>query len=136
MEFLLKNEITSGIQEIDSQHHHILELLNRLVSTNKQSKNSEKLLSLLTEFSQAVKSHFDYEEKLLEKYRYKGLKHHKYGHEEVLDLLNSLTMSALLDGKEISEDSINKLVRWFEEHLASEDTKYFESVKKSQENNN
>ena len=67
----------------------------------------------------------------MKKYRYKGLKNHKYGHDEVLDLLNSLSMSAMLDGRDISQDSINKLVRWFEDHLSSEDTKYFESVKKS-----
>ena len=124
-------ELSSGIEAIDLQHQHILELLDLLVIANKSPDNKERLIHSLEEFNKAIQEHFEFEEDLLAKSGYRDLKRHIAGHEEIAETLNSITMSVMFDESGISSEMINRVIRWFEEHLTSEDTRYFKSVKKS-----
>ena len=124
-------ELSSGIEAIDRQHHQILHLLEQLVIANKSSDNKERLINSLEEFNKAIQEHFDFEEALLAESGFRDLKRHKAGHEEIAETLNSITMSVMFDDSDISSEMINRVIRWFEEHLTSEDTRYFKSVKKS-----
>ena len=127
-------EITSGIEEIDRQHKEIINLLNQVVYNFESPDNSKELLSSLLELSKVIHEHFDYEEKLLAEYGYKSLKNHKAGHDEISDLLNSVIMPAMLDDEaDIPAEPIINIVRWFENHLKTEDTRYFKSIKKNQD---
>lgn len=123
--------LSSGIDQIDLQHKRILDLLNILVVANQSPNDRERLVLALKEFTEAIEEHFEYEEKLLADSGYKNLKRHKAGHEEIAETLNSIMMSVMFDNSDISSEMINRVVRWFEEHLTSEDPKYFKSVKKS-----
>ena len=93
--------LSSGNEEIDSQHKNILILLEKLILQNETPTITPEFTHAFTEFKQAVQKHFAYEEALLEKSKYKGLKQHKEGHEEIADLLNSIAMSIMLDEKNV-----------------------------------
>lgn len=120
--------LESGIDEIDAQHKDILVLLDKLINIYTPTGNSYEFTDTFIDFSEAVRKHFAYEEKLLAKSKFKGLKQHKEGHEEISDLLNSISMSIMLDEKNIPFQSIDKVIKWFDEHLKSEDVKYFKNV--------
>ena len=124
-------DLNSGIDEIDHQHQQIIDLLNQVIALQKMPDKQEELTSKLLDFSKALHDHFDFEEKLLAQQGYKGLKNHKAGHEEISDLLNSLTMSVMLENNEISEYELNRIVNWFQDHLTSEDKRYFKSINKA-----
>lgn len=124
-------EISSGIDAIDLQHQHILQLLNRLVDANQLPVDSEKLVDALLEFNKAIQEHFNFEEGLLAESGYKDLKRHIEGHNEISATLDGITMSVMLDESNIPHEMIDRVVRWFEDHLTSEDTRYFRSVKES-----
>ena len=124
-------ELSSGIEAIDRQHQQILHLLEQLVIANQSPDNKERLINSLEEFNKAIQEHFDFEEALLAESGFRDLKRHKAGHEEIAETLNSITMSVMFDDSDISSEMINRVIRWFEEHLTSEDTRYFKSVKKS-----
>jgi len=127
-------EITSGLEEIDRQHKQIINQLNQIVYFFESPDSSKDLITCLLEFSKLIQAHFDYEEKLLAEYGYKGLKNHKAGHEEIADLVNSVIMPAMLDeDADIPAEPIIRIVRWFENHLKTEDTRYFKSIKKNQD---
>lgn len=127
-------EITSGIEEIDRQHKEIISHLNQVVYFFESPDGSMELISSLLEFSKVVHEHFDYEEKLLSEYGLKGLNNHKAGHEEISDILNAVIMPAMLDDEsEIPAELIISIVRWIEKHLKIEDTRYFQSIKNSQD---
>ena len=127
------DKLSSGIEEIDLQHQRILELLSQLVIANQSPVSKERLILTLKEFTKAIEEHFDYEEALLAKSGYRGLKRHQAGHKEIAETLQSIIMSVIFDESEISNEMINRVVRWFEEHLTSEDPKYFKKVKKTLE---
>jgi len=127
-------EITSGIQEIDRQHKQIISLLNQIVYFFETPDSSKELISSLLEFSKVIHEHFAFEEKLLAEYGFKGLKNHKAGHEEISDMINSIVMPAMLDEEaDIPAEPIISIVRWFENHLKTEDARYFKSVKNSRD---
>jgi len=127
-------EITSGIQEIDRQHKQIISLLNQIVYFFETPDSSKELISSLLEFSKVIHEHFAFEEKLLAEYGFKGLKNHKAGHEEISDMINSIVMPAMLDEEaDIPAEPIISIVRWFENHLKTEDARYFKSVKNTRE---
>ena len=105
--------------------------LNQIIYLFESPDSSKDLITCLLEFSKLIQAHFDYEEKLLAEYGYKDLKNHKAGHEEISDLINSVIMPAMLDeDADIPAEPIIRIVRWFENHLKTEDTRYFNSLKK------
>ena len=123
-------EVTSGIDEIDRQHKQIISHLNQIVYFFETPDSSKELVSSLLEFSKVIHEHFDFEEKLLAEYGFKGLKNHQAGHEEISDMINSVITPAMLDPEsEIPAEPIINIVRWFENHLKTEDARYFKSVK-------
>jgi hemerythrin len=122
------DELCSGIEAIDLQHRHIINLLNQLFIAHQSSSDPDQIVICLIELSKALQEHFAFEEALLAESGYKGMKDHKFGHEEISEMINSLTMSAMLDDTDISSESIEKIVKWFKEHLTTEDIKYFETV--------
>jgi hemerythrin len=130
-------EITSGIEEIDRQHKQIISLLNQIVYYYETPESSKELISSLLEFSKVIHEHFDFEEKLLAEYGYKGLKNHKAGHEEISDMINSVIMPAMLDEEaDIPAEPIISIVRWFENHLKTEDARYFKSINHNSDKTN
>jgi len=127
-------EIASGIEEIDRQHKQIISLLNQIIYYFETPDSSKELVSSLLEFSKVIHEHFDFEEKLLAEYGFKGLKNHKAGHEEISDLINSVIMPAMLDEEgDIAAEPIINIVRWFENHLRTEDARYFQAIKHTQD---
>ncbi len=122
--------LSSGIDEIDSQHKKILILLDKLIISHSASSLTPEFTTALVEFSEAVKKHFAYEEALLAKLNFKGLKNHKAGHDEIADLLNSMSMTIILDEKNVPFQSVERLAKWFNQHLTSEDIKFFRKIKR------
>ena len=127
-------EITSGIEEIDRQHQQIISLLNQIVYLYETPDSSKKLIFTLLEFSEVIHEHFDYEEKLLEENGFKDLKNHKAGHEEISDLINGVLIPIMLnDERDVPAEPLISIVRWFDNHLRTEDTRYFQSIKETQD---
>lgn len=120
--------LSSGNDEIDSQHKSILILLDKLILAHDSSKMTSEFTIAFIEFNEAVQKHFAYEETLLAKLNYKGLKNHQAGHEEIADLLNSISMLIILDEKNIPFSSIERLVKWFDQHIMNEDVKFFSNL--------
>lgn len=125
------NQLSSGIEAIDLQHKHILELLSELVQKQQASDKAEDQVPALIEFSKALQEHFDYEEALLSQHKFREIKRHKEGHAEIADLLDSMTSKAILDEKPISAQSLSNVVKWFEQHLMSEDVRFFKAIGKT-----
>ena len=124
-------QLASGIETIDEQHKKILHLLDKLVTANKTPGDTENLMNALAEFNRALEEHFDFEENLLAESDYRDLKRHQAGHDEIAETLRGITTSVMLDESQIAPEMIDRVIRWFEDHLTSEDTRYFKSVKKS-----
>lgn len=119
------DELASGFEEIDRQHQNLLRLLREFSNNLALSVDSEQFTDFLLEFSSVTANHFEFEENLLAKIGYHGLEQHKKEHEEILNRLADVAMSAVEHSESTILEFIDALCDWFEKHLAKEDTQYF-----------
>ena len=70
-----------GVKELDEQHHQLVKMLNRLISTRESTDtHSETISDVLQEMTQYAQKHFKTEESLLKQYGYPGLEQQKEEH--------------------------------------------------------
>ncbi|MCW8962845.1 MAG: bacteriohemerythrin, partial [Gammaproteobacteria bacterium] len=80
-----KDEYSVGIDSIDQQHRKLLNLINQLQTAVNYSTGESFEQEALDELVDYTKTHFSYEEGLLEKYEYPGYEPHKAQHIEMIN---------------------------------------------------
>lgn len=78
-----KDSYNLGIESIDQQHHHLVDLLNRLFDSLNNEKEDEVLGKVLNELTDYTKIHFNTEETYFEKFNFKGAKEHITEHRKL-----------------------------------------------------
>lgn len=73
----------SGNDQIDKEHEQLISLSNEIISNCFKKDNKEELLSLFKQLLDHVVKHFENEEKILEKYKYKEYEQHKLIHKDL-----------------------------------------------------
>jgi hemerythrin len=126
------NNLNIGIESIDEQHRHIINLFNKLNDSHKcgDLTAANELFYELIEFKL---SHCAYEEELLKKSDYPLYKMHKQSHEPMIK-----KFLALHERAENGEYVINEAVPFLEttllQHMKGEDADYSTYMRQSQRN--
>jgi hemerythrin-like metal-binding protein len=122
--FPWKDEYSVGIFEIDSQHRTLIAILNRLYSELWEDKAQESLDAAIEELIEYTKTHFAFEEALMEKYGYPGLPAHQAIHakltREVGEFRNSIDQGRLANPL----DALPFLKDWLTLHILKQDKEY------------
>ncbi|MDQ1263670.1 MAG: hypothetical protein QG559_671 [Campylobacterota bacterium] len=80
-----------GIKNIDTQHQKLFSIVNRLYLLEENSKNlKEELRTILHDFSDYTRTHFQEEEDYMRSIGYDKLQEHIALHEELIDYLNKI----------------------------------------------
>lgn len=74
----------SGNDQIDKEHEQLISLSNEIISNCFKKDNKEEMLVLFKQLLDHVVKHFENEEKILEKYKYKEYEQHKLIHEDLV----------------------------------------------------
>ena len=112
----LTPELTTGIEEIDSQHRHFLDLVQAAEDLSKNPA-SEAARTLLLEISRYAQCHFTYEETMMTVYDYPDRDQHVDQHAAILTALK----------RSIENDCVNlaqmrfQLLRWLMAHIPVDD---------------
>ena len=109
-----------GIPEIDFQHKSLIRIINQFTDCNANAEFGE----LLKEFSDAMFSHNQYEERLLEKHSYPDLDHHKREHAIEYSAFSARIKELINDEKDSQATIISQLKYWLEHHLLIDDMAY------------
>jgi len=125
MDFITWQEKYSvKIPSIDAQHKRLVEIINELYSSMKAGKTKDQLGKTLQDLVAYTKTHFSYEEGLLEKAGYGDLAEHKKQHEAFVEKISS-TCKQYENGKLfMSIDICNFLQGWLIQHIQGTDQKY------------
>jgi hemerythrin len=111
-----------GINEIDRQHKMLFDLVNRLYDLEEGQNTKEKLRTILYEFSDYVKIHFQDEEAYLDSIGFPGIVEHKEVHQNLIDNLGKIIQTpARLDIIKTKMRVIAK--RALIDHIMQEDIK-------------
>ena len=93
-----KNDHSVNVEEIDSQHQQLINLINNLHSSVEECIDKKELEKLLIELVDFTRTHFATEETLMKAHNYPDLINHHKEHRELLQHLDNL-VNAVLKGK-------------------------------------
>ena len=126
--FIWREDLNTGINEIDDEHRHCFDIINRLSAASSSFADRSVLLETFTELTEYLKAHFSTEEKLMMQYYYPKLQHHKELHGEFIQKLIELYQECMYRQTDISISLLYSLQEWLIAHIKDEDTKYIKCV--------
>ncbi|NJD57186.1 MAG: bacteriohemerythrin [Nitrospirae bacterium] len=116
-------DLSVGVEEIDSQHKELFDRINDLDSAMKQGSAKEEVVRLMEFLDEYVIIHFGAEEKYMTDRNYKGYTLHKTKHEwfkkEFYDIWTKLEAGGITP--DVIVLSNNLLITWFSNHIRSID---------------
>jgi hemerythrin len=116
------NRYKLGINNIDTQHKKLFELVNRLFVLEDSANVKEALREILYEFSDYMKTHFSDEEEYMSLIDFPELQEHKKLHQEIVDTITQIiTTPAKLNIIKSKMKVVAK--RALIDHIMNEDTK-------------
>ena len=112
-----------GIEEIDRQHKMLIDTANTLYSEMLVGRGREVLGRILNTLEAYAKSHFKFEERIMERYDYPFYDRHKGEHEEFSSMISRLNGEFRAGRLRAAKDVLEVLKEWIGKHVEEEDRK-------------
>jgi len=119
-----KDEYNVGIDSIDQQHRKLVSLINQLQTAVDYSTGEEFEREALDELVDYTKTHFGYEEGLMEKYGYPDFEPHKAMHRKMIAKVEAVLAEYEQDHDRAMEDAVTFLKSWLINHINGTDKQY------------
>jgi hemerythrin-like metal-binding protein len=118
-EFSVNNEL------LDNQHKQIISMINTLIDKqNLLLPFSEEIHELLTSMTNYFRTHFQDEEKFMEKIKFPALEEHKSLHISYIDKMVDFNFAKLTAKDNLANEMMEYLLYWLKNHILIEDQKY------------
>jgi len=127
MEFITwRDSYSVKVPSIDEQHQKLVSLINHLYNKFYEGLDKNDLENLFGELEQYAVYHFNYEERFMKLYSYKGFNEHQEEHESFKEKIAEYKKK--LDPNKTVDiiDLINFLKDWLLKHIMGTDRKYSE----------
>lgn len=119
-----------GIQSIDAEHHHLIELFNAFLACLKEEGLGERARAIVEEALTATNEHFEHEEQLMAETGYPGVEEEEFEHRLLRLHLTTLVGDVINTGAGHCDrgtlDHLDTMRRLFSEHIAGADRKFAE----------
>jgi len=117
------DDLTVGIDEIDSQHRSLFQQLEKLLDACVAGGEREEVLIMLDFLDQYVVTHFATEEGLQQEYGYPGYEKHRTEHAEFLRRLQRFReeLSASAPSRDFVLRVNQTLIDWLTSHILTVD---------------
>jgi len=119
-----KDEYSVGIDSIDRQHKKLLSLINQLQTAVDYSTGEEFERDALDELVDYTKTHFSYEEGLLEQNNYPDFEPHKKQHKEMIEHVGEVLSEYEKDHDTAMSNAVEFLKSWLIKHINGTDKQY------------
>jgi len=113
-----------NIADVDKQHKHLIDLINRLHAAILAGKANEVLADILTDVAHYTVYHFETEEKLFEEYDYPQSEAHKNEHANLVQQVTTLQKKLGEGEKVLTIDVMNFLRDWLQDHILGSDAEF------------
>lgn len=128
MYFEWKDEYSVNIAAIDKQHRKMFgigEKIYNLVLVKDRFGNYDKIVEILEELRLYTLYHFEFEEKLMEKYSFRDIESHRLEHVFMIKKLQRIEKKGVdSNQKEVTVDLITFVSDWIAEHILKTDMRY------------
>lgn len=128
MSFKWKDRYNLNISEIDSQHRKLFEIGARaydLAMVDDSYDHYDEIVSILQELLDYTEYHFNFEERLMESYKYDGYGAQKQEHGFFISKIRAMISKDIdSDQKKAVTEVIDFLSEWISSHILFSDRKY------------
>jgi hemerythrin len=125
-----RSSFRCNIKEIDLQHSKLFEIsskLNILEPICVKIDFEDEILEVINELKEYTIYHFDYEEKLMEKFKYKDYDEHRCEHQTFIAKVQEMQEDCSnFNRPEIIRNITEFLTGWITAHILETDMKYTE----------
>ena len=122
--FRWNDSYSVDVAEIDSQHKHLVGLLNGLHEVMKRGAQQHEIEALLQDLLQYTEFHFAAEEKLMARAKYPDLEDHCAKHAAMKQEVVRLLSAAKSGGQSVSISLMAFLKNWLSRHIQGTDKQY------------
>ena len=119
-----KDEYSVGIDSIDQQHRRLVNLINQLHTAVTYSTGEEFEREALDELVDYTKTHFSYEEGLLEQNGYPDFDAHKAQHVAMIQKVDEVLTEYQKDQDTAMNNALSYLSDWLINHINGTDKQY------------
>lgn len=120
----------TGIEQMDSQHKQLIQLVNQLYGIIRDKKGFEAVDTILGQMEQYATNHLHDEEKLLEEHAYPGLAAQQQSHQSYFATMEQLLGARAGDRQAAAQAIYIFLRQWWLNHIVQEDRDYGEYLRK------
>ena len=113
-----------GIDSIDQQHKRLINLINQLQTAVDYSTGEEFEREALDELVDYTKTHFSYEEGLMQKYAYPEFEPHKAQHQKMIQQVEDVLAEYEQDQDRAMRHALDFLKTWLINHINGTDKEY------------
>lgn len=119
----LPPELVTGVDTIDKQHVAIITIINHLSSCAQEGQGKEQLKNIFKFLEGYVTTHFNDEEKYMQKYNYPNLKDHKVQHDLFRKFVSDLRIKVQSENASstLHINAIQTLKNWIVNHVTKVD---------------
>ncbi len=115
-----RDEFKIGIEEVDFEHHELIELINETYIESKKVGSAMAVMDCLGEIFAKISAHFALEEKVMRELNYDQYEDHKEEHEQLLNSIRDIMENA----STMDEENFgNHLKKWFVNHFSIKDAR-------------
>jgi hemerythrin len=119
-----ESDFSVGIDEIDKQHHHLIDLINLLFDAMKAKKSGEVMERLIKELIDYTQSHFKTEEALFVRFAYPEAAGHVAEHGNFIETVAKFNRDFLDKKIGVSIKILDFLMDWLKNHILVKDRAY------------
>lgn len=119
-----KDEYSVGIDSIDQQHRRLVNLINQLHTAVHYSTGEEFEREALDELVDYTKTHFNYEEGLMQEHGYPDFEPHKAQHEKMIAKVGEVLAEYEKDQDTAMKNALSYLSDWLINHINGTDKEY------------
>lgn len=115
-----------GVPYFDEQHERLIDILHELDSSVSQKRKARICREALLKLMNFADVHFYAEESMMQKIGFPGLEEHRADHRKIQSRLNTFKSELDRGITKSSEDLLEFIYGWIEQHLANFDVQYGE----------
>ena len=119
-----KSDYSVGIASIDTQHRKLIELINSLQTAVDYSTGEEFERKALDELVDYTKTHFKYEEGLMEQNDYPDFDAHRASHASMIAKVDEVLEAYRQDQEGAIQQALDFLKDWLINHINGTDKQY------------
>lgn len=116
-----------NIKDIDDGMKALFESVNRYLAYDARKRKEEdydEIGEVLADVSEAVRHHFNYEERMLTRYRYPEIAGHKKEHRRFMKKILAFRRVFSEEPEKIYKDSVKYMRDWLVRHIQEVDMRY------------